>query len=269
MKELYVAVSGAIGREKQMAVVANNLANVNSVAFKRQKAVFALRPPEVDFQALELSADERMNLPAPRQWLEGDLAYTKIDETVTDYSPGMFRQTGGDLDLVLECKQPDAGTPFFSVNTAEGRRLTRMGNLTLNQNGELVTHSGLRVNNGASGGAIQVNSRLKIGISQTGEVFSGDQAVGRLDIVMVNDPKQLEPQGEGLYSDLGGRVTSRPVAAADQVSVKQGCLEYSNVNIVDELVQMIELQRSYSSHQKSIQTMDEETGKVIEMARMG
>ncbi len=268
MKELYVAVSGAIGREKQMTVVANNLANVNSVAFKRQKAVFALRPPEVDFQALEMSADERMNLPAPRQWLEGDLAYTKVDETVTDYSGGVLRQTGGELDLALECKRPESGTPFFSVNTSEGRRLTRMGNLTLNQNGELVTHSGLRVNNAASGGALQVNSRLKIGISPTGEVFSGNQSVGRLDLVMVNDPTQLEPQGEGLYSDLNGQVTSRPVTAADQVSVKQGCLEFSNVNIVDELVQMIELQRSYASHQKSIQTMDEETAKVIEMVRM-
>lgn len=267
MKELYVSVSGAIGREKQMTVVANNLANVNSVAFKRQNTVFALRPPEVDFQALELSADKRMNLPTPRQWLEGDRAYTKVDETVTDYSNGVLRQTGGDLDLALESKRPEAGTPFLVVNTPEGRRLTRMGNLTLNQNGELVTHSGLQVSNGSSGGAIQVDNRLKIGISPSGEVFSGTRQVGQLDIVVVNDPKQLEPQGEGLYSDRGGQVASHPVAAADQVAVKQGCLEYSNVNIVDELVQMIELQRSYSSHQKSIQTMDEETGKVIEMAR--
>ena len=114
-----------------------------------------------------------------------------------------------------------------------------------------------------NGGGTIVLDNDKVTISQEGEIAAEGNVLGAFEVVYFDRPELLEKSGYGLFSDRGGQIQGRAPGPADRVSVRQSCLEMSNVNIVEELVQMIELQRAYTTHQKAIQTMDEATSKVI------
>jgi flagellar basal-body rod protein FlgG len=268
MKEMYVALSGAVAREKQLALVANNLANVNSVGFKKDLAVFRVRPPEADLPLLEKSASPRLELPPAAQRMEGDRNYATLAESFTDFSMGTLQPTANPYDMALEARNPGLpGTPFFVVSTPQGDSLTRMGNFQVNSRQELVTPGGYPVKS-QGGDVLKLTGKPgeSIVISPTGEVFTGGQSVGNVRVVMVEQPAQLEKTGSGLFSDKGGQVAVRDVTPADGVSVRQHYLETSNVNVVEELVKMIDLQRAYAGFEKAIQAMDDATGKVVALS---
>lgn len=261
MKEIYVSMSGAVASEKYLAIVANNLANVNSVGFKKDTAVFEVRPPEVDFEAMVKSADPDLGLPVPRQQVEGNRNFVRVAGSYTDFSVGPLRATNGPLDVAIEEPEAAGTAAFFAVETAEGTRYTRMGNFQRNSANELVTPSGFRVL-GANGGPIRLGS-MSVDISKTGAIASDGEDVGSFDVVVFDNPQFLEKTGYGLFSDPDGRAGGRAALEADGVSVRQGYLEMANVNVVEELVKMIEIQRMYTTFQKSLQTMDDASSKAI------
>ena len=265
MKELYVAVSGAVSREKQMALIANNLANVNTVGFKHQTGIFEVRPPDTDFEVLEASADEALNLPAVAQLLEGDRNYVRMAESYTDFSQGNLRATDNPFDMALESWGQADGTPFFRVETADGVAYTRSGNFALNADGELTTKAGLRVLD-VGGQPIGIGENRTISVLDKGQVMADGEELGQIGVTIFAEPQALERVGQGLYSDRQGQVQGRDLQEDDQVVVRPGFLEMSNINAVDELVRMIDTQRAYGAFEKAIQTMDDASGRLITSA---
>ena len=263
MKEIYVSLSAAMAREQHLAMLANNLANVNTVGFKKETAVFEVRPPEVNFDAMTRSANPDLNLDAPVQYLNGSNNYMRIAGTPVDYSAGTLKPTSRSLDMALDDGQGTAKS-FFVVQTPQGDRLTRMGNFELNADRELVSAEGYPVKS-VDGNPITLDSE-NIEVSRMGEIASQKTKIGQLQVMVVADPGKLEKVGNGLFSDRQGTVDSKPLAAGDGVSIRSGCQEMSNVNVVDELTRLIETQRVYSTYEKSIQSMDDMTGRVITQA---
>lgn len=265
MKEMYVALSGAITREKQLALVSNNLANVQSVGFKKQQAVFELRPPAPDTGAMLRSHDPELGQAEPRARVRGDRAYVRLADSYTDYTMGDLRATTENpLDLALVERHRGPGAAFFSVQTPQGPRLTRMGNFLVDREGRLVLPGGEPVLD-AGGNAIEIGTdpERAISIAGTGEIFNGDQRVAQLQLFFAERPEALVRQGHGFFHDPEGQAGLRPLEAGDQVQVTSGYLEYSNVNIVEELVKMIELQRAYTTAEKAIQTFDQNADALI------
>jgi flagellar basal-body rod protein FlgF len=268
MKEMYVALSGAIAREQQMTLVANNLANVNTAGFKKELAVFRVRPTETNLKSMEQTASSQLNLPSATAQIEGDKNYTALAQTWTDYSTGSMQNTGNSLDLALETRGQGTGTPFFVVETPEGDQLTRAGNFQVNSRQEVVTPAGYAVK-GQDGNALKLSAvpQDPLAVSDQGEIISAGQKIGAVQVVLVDDVQQLSKAANGCYQQQAdGTPALRTATAADGVVVRNGVLESSNVNIVDELVQMIDLQRNYNLFQKAMQTLDEESSKLISMA---
>lgn len=259
MKELYTALAGAVAREKQLAIVTNNLANANSVGFKRENTLFQVLPPQPDLKTMALSADPGLNLPTPRQWIPGAQEYTRIGGTTTDFSTGTLRETGDPLDFALDAQKPGQGAAFFAVQTPQGTCYTRAGNFALNAKKEVITRHGDHVL--AKNGRPLTMDDANVRVSSAGEVMAKGGAVGALNLVYVAHPEQLQKVGNDLFA--AGQAQVRPVTPADGVVVHQGSLEMANVNVVDELVRMIDLQRSYEAAQKTIQSMDDASSQTI------
>lgn len=175
---------------------------------------------------------------------------TYLSDTYTDHSSGAMISTGNPLDLAID------GPGFFAL---EGDKYTRAGNFKLDSEGFITTTKGVRVL--GSGGAIQVpNGKLEI--SSSGDVAVDGTIIDKLRVVGFSDKAKLKKEGDTNY-------TSNEAAIESTSGVKQGFLEASNVNVVQEMVNMIELYREYESNQKMVQTFDEAASKVVnEMARV-
>lgn len=268
MKEMYVALSGAVAREQQMTLVANNLANINTPGFKKEQAVFQQRSPEVNFDKMLQSHDPALRLPYPAAAVQGDRTHVVLSQSWTDFSAGSVHATGNPLDMSLETRGTGQGTPFFVVSTPEGERLTRMGNFKVNAARELVTADGARVMS-QSGGPLVLSGNVTepVVVSDQGEIFAAGNRLGAVRVVMVENPQALDKAPNGYFTQReDGTPSIRPVTAADGVLVHNRTLEMANVNAVEELVRMIDLQRNYGAFQKAIQTLDDESSKMISMA---
>lgn len=259
MKEMYVSLSAAVAHERNLAVIANNLANVNSAGFKREMTVFEVAPPQTNMALLAKSASSELSLPAPAQAMEGVDNYMRIAQTAVDFSHGELRPGTNPFDMALQETDPKKGVAFFVVETPQGDCYTRAGNFLTNSKQELVTADGLRVR-GKDGNAINITSS-PIEITAAGDISSKGRPLGSLKVAYFDKPENLEKVGNGLFSDQGG--AARNATATDGVSVRQGCLETSNVNAVAELVRMIETQQAYTGYQKSIQSIDDTAQKAI------
>lgn len=268
MKEAYVALSGAVAREKQLTLVSNNLANVNTVGFKKEVAVYEVRPPETDFAAMMNSYDPGLRLPEPpRQWVEGDRSYVRIAESFLDVSPGILRPTDRKLDVAIESPNWDRGAAFFEVATPDGLRYTRAGNFYVNSSKDMVTGAGYAVLD-TEGKTIKLDD-TDVEIRPGGEIRKDGVLLATLKLAYFEHPENLEKEGYSVFSDREGTVEQRDLLLEDMVSVKQGHLEMGNVNIVEELTRMIELQRAYGTHQKTLQTMNDLSSQVISQVMSG
>ncbi len=228
----YAAVSGGIAQEKRLDILANNLANANTAGFKKDV---------VSFRALLASAENG--------GAGADLV--ALSEHSTDFSQGGVRHTGNALDLAVR------GGGFFEVLTDEGSRYTRAGSFTLDGSGRLVTDGGEPVSGG--GGPVVIDGG-QIVIGDDGEVTVDDASVGQIKLVSFVDPDQLEKVGANLFRNAGGDGNLDSGFAG---TIQQGYLEMSNVNIVSDMVQMIEISRAYESFQKTIQSIDGATQKLV------
>lgn len=261
-KGVYTALSGAMAQSTKLDTIANNLANVNTPAFKRDQQLFQEyltaneKPPTTTQIPRDVAAIESFyNMQG------GDKSYVDAKGTFTDFSQGSLKPTGNNLDVAID------GKGFFEVATPGGVRLTRAGNFTLDGNGQLVTKEGHPVLRTGEPGAdpasrvIRVTGNAPLNISDSGDVIEGTEIVGRLSLVQVNNPDSLLKQGSGLY-------TFKDNIAPDMVnvtnpSVRQGFLETSNVNIVQEMTDMISTQRVFESTQKAISAYDQMADKMV------
>ena len=215
---LYVGLSGQVALQEKMALIANNVANINTPGYRGQNAVFH-----------EFISDQA------RMKEDVSLVYDYGQYQVTDAGP--IKQTGNALDVSL------VGPGFLGVQTSEGVQYTRAGNFSLNQLGELVTARGQKVAD-QGGGTIIIPPEAKyINIDEKGTVSTQDGPVGTLMVAEFKDYQKLEPQGNGLYK------TDETAAPAADTRVRQGTLEGSNVSGVLEMTRMIDVLREYQAVQ--------------------
>lgn len=260
-KGIFTSLSGAMAQNQRLETIANNIANSNSTAFKKDQQVFNeymtanQRPPDV-IQVPRVPA----SIESFYDNQGGDKAYVDAKGSFTDQSQGALKNTGQSLDVALE------GNGYLEVLTPNGVKLTRNGALKLDPQGRLVTRDGhpvLREGLGQDGEAriMQIPQARSLTISYSGEIYSGDEPVGKLSLVNVPNQDALKKQGASLYTIDEQRAGE--LQLADGVKVHQGFLELSNVNIVEEMTNMISATRAFESNQQAIKAFDQMNGKLV------
>jgi flagellar basal-body rod protein FlgF len=241
---MYVSAEGAAIQAQRLEVIANNLANVDTVGFKPDVATFQARFTEAIQQGLAQAGDESIND------LSGGV---KVIDVQTDYSVGQLKETGGPLDLAI------TGDGFFHVRGDDGEQyLTRAGNLSLDAQGRLVTQNGHRPVLDQAGGEITLDGELPFDISPDGFISQA----GSLTALGMSQPTSLEELvkvGNNLFRPLG---TIETVPLADR-QVRQGFLEMSGANPVRQMMSMIETTRAFEANTRMIQNQDTMLGSLI------
>ena len=260
VKGVYTALSGAMAQSTKLDTIANNLANVNTPAFKRDQQLFQEyltaneKPPDVIQIPRDVASIESFyNMQG------GDKSYVDTKGTFTDFSQGGLKPTGNKLDVAID------GKGFFEVATPSGVRLTRAGNFTLDGNGQLVTKDGYPVLKAGTGDpasrVFRFDGTGEINVGDNGEISQGTESLGKLSLVNVQNADALQKQGSSLYGFKPNM--NAEVSNIENPSVKQGFLETSNVNIVQEMTDMISTQRVFESTQKAISAYDQMAEKMV------
>ncbi len=248
IKGIYTSALGLIPLEKRLEVIANNLANVDTTAFKRDDA----------FSNQLISATELFKNGSPDP-TEQDLN----QQTYTDFSQGPMEQTGNPLDVGIN------GQGFFVVQTSGGTMLTRDGSFTLSQDGTLETCDGAPVM--GTNGPIRIDDvqqlqKSQLVIQPDGTVKAGDKIYGQLQVVIPGSYSQLSKAGGNLYQLKQGGIIQQVTNSS--LDIKQGYLEGSNVNAIDEMVAMIQLQTEFQAGQKSIQSQDQSLSEANQVGQV-
>ena len=247
IRGLYASYSGMRAMLMRQDVIASNLANSNSVAYKQDFATVQAFPSR-EITRIVGKGDGGAPL---ELGLVGDSQGGSLLGIVrTDFSQGALKETGLSTDLALE------GDGFFVVRNPAGERLyTRAGNFTVDASGRLIGPGGYPVL-GDDGNDLQVGKR-DFFVREDGRIMLGDEYVGRLMLVSFTDLDSLEKVGEGLFRAHGE-------LAAPNALVRQGYLESSNVDAVEQMVSMIECFRAYESSQRLVQVQDRTLQRLID-----
>jgi flagellar basal-body rod protein FlgG len=228
---------------QRMDVTTNNIANVNTAGFKRERVA-----AQSFTERMAMKIDDPGKLRLMDGMRIGQLNHgVFIDLVHTDFSAGSLRVTSGPLDLAL------SGPGFFMVHVegSDGpeERFTRDGMFTLTHENVLVTNNGDRVQ-GLNGDVIVPNGEITI--SETGRVYSNNEYVDTLRVVNFENPQSLRQTGDNYF-----RVTDESVQIDFTGRIEQGLLENSNVNVVREMVEMIALARAYEANSRMVQAHDQ------------
>lgn len=248
---LWAAKTGLDAQQTQMAVVANNLANVNTTGFKKGRAVFE----DLMYQNLrQVGASTSQSTEAPSGLSLG--TGVRVIATEKVYTQGSFNQTGNALDVAI------AGRGFFQVALPDGSlAYTRDGSFQLNSQGQLVTSSGYTVQPSITipQGAQSISIGSDGTVSATLAGASAPTTVGTLQLADFVNPAGLQPRGENLLtaSAASGTAQTATPGLSGLGTLQQGSVESSNVNVVEEMVNMIETQRAYEMNTKAITTTDQ------------
>ncbi len=252
-KGIYAALSGAIAQNQRLDSIANNLANANTAGFKKDSIQF-----KEYLTTLEKQPDV-MQIPRVPASVESfydmqgiDRGYVDANSVTSDFSQGSLMSTGNKLDVAIE------GDGFFEVLTPNGARFTRSGNFKIDSQGNLISSSGFPVLRAGAGDPAQRLINLKspnVTVAYNGEVFDGNENLGKLSVVQFDQKDALAKEGMTLYS-LRPNYNVNAAAATD-AKIHQGFLEASNVNIVQEMTDMISATRIFESNQRAIKAYDQ------------
>ncbi len=234
---LLIGLSRQVALQREMDVVSNNIANINTTGYKADNALF----------------QEFLSPVARAAQTQNRVSFVHDRATWHDLSQGTVEQTGSPLDVALQ------GSGFLAVQTPGGERYTRSGALQINGAGELVTSAGLRVL-GENGPIVFQKTDHDISIAGDGTVSvkEGSQARvsslrGKIRIVNFERPQQLQKEGDGTFS-----AQANNAARPDPLTrVLQGAVEKSNVRSVVEMTRMIEVTRSYTQLASLLQQQNE------------
>jgi len=240
----YVATGAMVTQFNKLDVISNNLANLNTPAFKRNDVVVA------DFSRIYQETKDTLPLnnhtKEAAQFINRNIdRVPQVSEQYITFAQGGVKATGNPLDFAL--KREDA---FFMVDTPQGVRLTQNGAFTLNDAGVVVTKEGypvLPANYFQTNQPMQFNPEAEITVDNNGNVYANGEIVNAFYIAQPEDIRRLQKEGDHLYvvEDLD---QIRLLEDADVVA--QGFLETSNVNPVREMVGLIEAQRMVEMYQK-------------------
>lgn len=260
-KGVYTALSGAMAQAQRLDTIANNIANVNTPAFKKDQQVFQEyltaneKPPTViQVPRIPASVESFYDMQG------GDKSFVDSAGTYTDFSQGGLKSTGNNLDIAID------GSGFFEVATPNGVRFTRHGSFSIDGNGQLVTKEGHPVLSAGDAGADPASRVIRtqggmLNISESGDIYDNGNLVGKLSLIDVANKDSLQKVGNSLYQFKANMTPE--VTNVGRPSLKQGFVETSNVNIVQEMTDMISATRTFESAQKAISAYDSMSDKLI------
>ncbi len=236
IKGIFHSAAGMMPRMSQQEVVANNLANINTTGFKSDYRRFRTTLNNLLLQGGP--GGEPISLTEEMFYLQ------------TDFSSGSVIKTHNPLDLAI------VGKGFFNLETGDVVSYSRNGNLTLNQDNELINNQGYIVLGEA--GPIRITGTDVLVLSN-GDVVVDGERIDTIKITYFNEPLPLRRNGYGYFVPT---IQTEGFAPED-LKIEQGALEASNVDPILMMIQMIELNRDYESCQKAVHAQDETLKKVI------
>jgi flagellar basal-body rod protein FlgG len=251
IRSLWISKTGLDAQQTQMDVISNNLANVSTSGFKRSRAVFE----DLLYQTMRqpgAQSSQQTQLPSGLQIGTG----VRPVATERIFTQGNLQQTGNDKDLAIQ------GAGFFQVLLPDGTTAyTRDGAFQIDSQGQLVTSSGFPVQPAitipANAMSVTVGRDGTVSVTQQGSAAATQ--VGTIQLATFVNPAGLESKGENLYVETtasGGPNSNTPGTNGAGL-LTQGYVETSNVNVVEELVNMIQTQRAYEINSKAVQTSDQ------------
>ena len=251
MRSLWISKTGMEAQQTQLDTISNNLANVSSNGYKKAHAVFE----DLMYQNLRQAGannTEQTTLPTGLQVGLG----TRAVATSRSFTQGNLQQSANNLDVAV------LGNGFFEVQMPDGTTgYTRDGSFQVNAQGQLVTNNGYTVQPGitipANAQTVTIGSDGTVGVTLPGQ--SAPQSVGQLQIASFVNPAGLEPKGQNMFGETAasGSANSGTPGQSGLGTLRQGFVETSNVNVVEELVAMIQTQLAYELNSKAIQTSDQ------------
>ena len=230
-KGIYLALSGAVLKQLQLDAISDDLANANTPGFKKEGLSFK------DYLVNQSDTG--------REGQERRMAALSAEKT--DFSEGEVYKTSDQLDLCIE------GQGFIAL---DGNRYTRRGDLKLTDDGFLTTANGIKVL-GKKGKPIKLPKvHGSIRIDPEGDIYVNGNRVNSIELVDFPAGAGFVRMGSGIFYYNGAVVKSK-------ADVKQGYLESSNVDVIKEMVRLVDDLREYETYQKTIQTFDQATDKVV------
>jgi flagellar basal-body rod protein FlgG len=259
IRSLWIAKTGMEAQQTQLDSISNNLANVATNGYKRSHAIFE----DLIYQNLRqtgANTTEQTQLPTGLQIGLGvrPVATSRI------FSQGNLQQTTNNLDLAIK------GNGFFQIQMPDGTTsYTRDGAFQLDSAGQIVTNNGYTLLPGIT---VPANAQsMTIGqdgtVSVTVPGATAPQVLGQIQLASFVNAAGLEPRGQNLFSETASSGTPNAGApnANGMGALQQGFVETSNVNVVEELVQMIQTQRAYELNSKAVQTSDQMLAKLAQI----
>ncbi|MDD5299475.1 MAG: flagellar basal-body rod protein FlgG [Gallionella sp.] len=259
IRSLWISKTGLDAQQTQMDVIANNLANVSTTGFKRSRAVFE----DLLYQTIRqpgAQSSQQTQVPSGLQIGTGvrPIAAERI------HTQGNLQLTGNQLDVAIQ------GAGFFQILMPDGTTAyTRDGSFQSDSQGQLVTSSGFPVQPAitipATSTGVTIGRDGIVTVTQAGVVAA--QQVGQLQLTTFINPAGLQSMGENLYQETASSGTPNTTVPGTNGSgsLSQSYVETSNVNVVEELVNMIQTQRAYEINSKAIQTSDQMLQKLSQI----
>jgi flagellar basal-body rod protein FlgG len=259
IRSLWIAKTGLEAQQTQMDVISNNLANVSTTGFKRSRAVFE----DLLYQNLRqpgAQSSQQTQIPSGLQIGTGvrPIAAERI------HTQGNLQQTSNQLDVAIQ------GSGFFQVLMPDGTTAyTRDGSFQTDNQGQIVTSSGFVVQPAitipANATSVTIGQDGVVTVTQAGA--AAPVQVGSIQLATFINPAGLQSLGQNLYMETGssGTPSTNVPGTNGTGTVSQGYVETSNVNVVEELVNMIQSQRAYEINSKAITVSDQMLQKLTQM----
>jgi len=261
LRSLYTSATGMIAQQTSLDVTSNNIANVNTVGYKKQRAEFA----DLFYQTMEYAGTSTSATTTSPTGINVGLGVRPTAVTKM-FSQGNFKETGNNLDLAI------TGNGFFKVQLPDGTEaFTRNGSFKLDANGQMVTSDGypLIPNIVIPPDAVQVS----IGTDGTVSVLQAGQTqstqIGQITLTNFINPAGLHALGDNNY--INTSASGDPVEGVAGLNglgqIRQGFVEMSNVQLVEEMTDLITAQRAYDANSKVITTSDEMLKTINQLKR--
>ncbi len=231
----YIALSRQMALWKQMDIISNNMANMNTSGYKQDDVLFTsylVQTPEAEGIG------------------RAPLYFTQDYGSVQNFAEGVFTTTGNTFDLAIK------GDAFFCVDTQGGERYTRKGQFSPDSEGKLVTSEGAVLLSENDTPFFIAPGETEITITESGDVITENGLIGRLKLASFEDNQKLLKVAGTMFENVNGNTMT---IGNDDVRVKQGVIEKSNVNAIAEMTKLIKVQRSYEYVQQMI---DEEHDRI-------
>jgi len=259
IRSLWIAKTGLDAQQTQLDITSNNLANVSTNGFKRARAVFE----DLLYQTLRqpgAASSAQTQIPSGLQIGTGvrPIASERI------FTQGNLTQTGNSLDLAIQ------GPGFFQVQLPDGTTAySRDGAFQKDSQGQIVTSNGYTLSPSitipSNALSVTIGTDGVINVVQPGS--ASPVQVGQIQLANFVNPGGLESMGQNLYLETASSGTATPnTPGTNGVGLlNQGYVETSNVNVVEELVNMIQTQRAYELNSRAIQTSDQMLAKLAQL----